>query len=54
MISPSFVRTQPLKHLINRSKLDTFEYRAYSKTNLGVVACLRVYLNKRSNRTDHK
>ena len=53
-ISVSFVSTQPLKRYRNRFNLDTFEYRAYAKPDLCVVACLREYLNRRSNRTDHK
>ena len=53
-ISVSFVSIQPLKHSRNRSKLDTFEYRAYDKPDLCVFACVREYLNRRSNRTYHK
>ena len=53
-ISVSFVSTQPLKHSRNSSKLNTFQNRAYDKPELCVVACLRGYLIRGSNRTDHK
>ena len=53
-ISVYFVSTQPLKYSRNRCKLDSFEYRAYGKPDLCVVTCLREYLNRKSNRRDHK
>ena len=40
-ISVSFVSAKPLKHSKNWSKLNTFEYCAYDKPDLYVVACLR-------------
>ena len=40
-ISVSFISTQPLKHSMNQTNVDTFEYRVYEKANFSVVACLK-------------
>lgn len=53
-ISVSFVLTQLLKHSRNRSTLNTFEYHVDYKSHFCVVACLREYLSRRSNYTEHK
>lgn len=53
-ISVFLVSTQPLKHSKNPSKLDTSEYWAYDKLDLCIVTCVREYLSRKNNQTDHK
>ena len=53
-ISVSFVTTQLLKQSRKGSKQDRFKYDTYEKLNLCVIACLKDYLSRRNNRTNHK
>lgn len=49
-ISVTFSPVYPLKHSKKGRKLETFTYRAYDKTNLCIISCLREYLARRKDK----
>ena len=53
-VGVTFTPSALLKHSRPNSKSDSFEYKAYHDKKLCIIDCLKVYLNRRTDRVDQE